>query len=183
MSTPLDMTAETLNAVRGWPQDHPLIFVTSVDSTVPDVDRPIAPGSVVSLSPSKKFILGVGTSFAMPMYLFTWSNEPTSSYVGGDPATSRTASVPIVGGTAGLLALVAGGGYELVSTAYVAGEYPTNTPLTANKSGSANPGKLRAGTPYTDMIVGIVSQGLIDNGFGTTGLAFWAHPIFPIPSP
>jgi hypothetical protein len=115
----------------------------------------------------------------MPMFLFTASNASTSSYSGGVPATSRSASVPMMGGEAGLMALVATGPYELVSTAFVAGSYPPNTPLTANKSGSAAPGKLRAGTIGTNMIVGLVSRGLVDNGYGTQALAFWCHPIFP----
>jgi len=77
------------------------------------------------------------------------------------------------------LALVAVGAYELVSTAFVAGSYPPNTPLTANKSGSAAPGKLRSGTLYTNMIVGIVSRGVVDNGYGKNALAFWPCPVFP----
>jgi hypothetical protein len=51
--------------------------------------------------------------------------------------------------------------------------------LTANKSGSAAPGKLRSGTINTNMIVGIVSRGVVDNGYGKNALAFWPCPIFP----
>jgi hypothetical protein len=29
------------------------------------------------------------------------------------------------------------------------------------------------------MIVGLVSRGIVDNGYGHSGLAFWPFPVFP----
>jgi len=77
------------------------------------------------------------------------------------------------------MALVAIGAYELVSTAFVSGSYAISQPLTANISGRAAPGKLRGGTLYTNMIVGFVSRGVVDNGYGQNALAFWPFPVFP----
>ena len=47
--------------------------------------------------------------------------------------------------------------------------------------GSADAGKLDVGTLYTDMIVGIVSRGVVDNGYGHDAVAFWPFPVFPTP--
>jgi hypothetical protein len=76
------------------------------------------------------------------------------------------------------MALVAIGAYELVSTAYVAGSDLPNAPLTSATTGD-NKGKLVAGNMYTNMIVGFVSRGVVDNGYGKNALAFWPFPIFP----
>ena len=180
MASPRMMTELTLNALKGWPGDHALDFVAPLDPALPTNELPVPPGTVVRLNSAGKYTLGVGTNKAMPLFLFTDSLASTSYYDGGNPATSRNASVPMLGGTAPLMALVGSGALELVSTAYVTGQtYLPNTPLTAAVSGAANPGKLKPGTIGTDMIVGLVSQGEVDNGYGAKGLAFWCFPIFP----
>jgi len=175
------MTENTLNAYKGWPQQYPVDYVARLDPTLPEDELPVPPGTVVSLTSGGYFTLGVGEDPVMPMFLFTDSENSTSYYAGGDPATSNSAAVPMIGGTAPLMALVANGSLELVSTAFVDGVYPPNTPLTAASSGHPNPGKLVAGTLYSDMIVGIVSRGKVTNDFGYPALAFWPFPIFPTP--
>lgn len=178
MPAPRQMTANTLNALKGWPQMNAVDYHAAFDSAIPSGDLPVLAGSVVSLNPSGNFILGVGTSAVMPMFLFNNSDDPDVVNDGGDASTTPGVWIPI-SPTGQAMALVAVGAYELVSTAFVAGAYPPNTPLTANKSGSANPGKLKAGTLYTDMVVGIVSRGVVDNGYGKSALAFWPFPVFP----
>lgn len=184
MSAPRQMTDRTLNALKGWPSQTALDYVAEFAPNIPGGDLPVPAGSVVSLNPSGQYILGVGNANVMPLFLFNSSDDPAVSNNGGDASTAVGGWVPVIpAGTAaasgGALSLVATGAYELVSTAFVAGVYPPNTPLTANLSGSSEPGKLRAGTIGTNMIVGLVSRGVVNNGYGKQALAFWPCPIFP----
>ncbi len=178
MAAPRQMTANTLNALKGWPQMNAVDYHAAFDSSVPAGDLPVLAGAVVSLNSSGNYILGVGTSKVMPMFLFNNSDDPDVSNDGGDASTTRGVWIPI-SPTGQAMALVATGAYELVSTAYVAGSYAPNTALTSAKSGSSNPGKLKAGTMGTDMIVGLVSRGVVDNGYGKNAIAFWPCPVFP----
>jgi hypothetical protein len=178
MAAPRQMTANTLNALKGWPQMNAVDYHAAFDSSIPSGDLPVLAGSVVSLNSSGNYILGVGTTAVMPLFLFNNSDDPDVQNDCGDASTTAGVWIPIAP-VGQALALVAIGAYELVSTAYVAGSYPPNTPLTANLSGDTNPGKLVAGTLYSDMIVGIVSRGVVDNGYGKNALAFWPFPVFP----
>lgn len=172
------MTAKTLNALKGWPQMNAVDYVAKLSSTVSAGDLPLPPGSVVSLNTAGDFIIGVGNSNVMPMFLFYGTDSDMVSNDGGDPSTDVGAWIPMTP-SGELIALVANGAYELVSTAYVDGQtYNPNTPLTANKTGSAKPGYLRPGTINTNMIVGLVSRGVVDNGYGHSAVAFWPCPIF-----
>lgn len=180
MAAPRRMTANTLNALKGWPQMSAVDYATRFSSSIPAGDLPVLAGSVVSLNSSGEYILGVGTSAVMPLFLFNNSDDPDVVNDGGDASTEAGVYIAI-SPTGQALSLVGIGAYELVSTAFVSGSYPPNTPLTANKSLASNPGKLKAGTLYTDMIVGFVSRGVVDNGYGKNALAFWPHPVFPTP--
>ena len=172
------MTAKTLNALKGWPQMNAVDFQAKLSATIPSGDLPAPPGCVVSLNSSGEFILGVGNSNVMPMFLFYGSDSDMIANNGGDASTDKGAWVGMTP-SGNTLALVGCGAYELVSTAYVTGQtYNPNTPLTANKSGSAAPGYLRPGVINTSMIVGLVSRGIVDNGYGHSAVAFWPHPIF-----
>lgn len=173
----LQMTANTLNALKGWPHMHAVDFSAEFDPGIPSDDLPVLPGTVVSLNPSGKYILGVGNSNVMPMFIFPASDDADVANYGGNASTDRGVWVS-VGPTGQAVSLVAIGAYELVSTAFVSGSYPPNTPLTANKSGGSDPGKLRTGVINTNMIVGLVSRGVVDNGYGHNALAFWPCPIF-----
>jgi hypothetical protein len=178
MAAPRQMTANTLNALKGWPQMNAVDYHSTFASTIPAGDLPVLAGSVVSLNSTGEFILGVGNTKVMPMFLFNNSDDPDVVNDGGDASVTRGVYVPI-SPTGQAMALVAIGAYELVSTAFVDGSYPPNTPLTANLSGSAAPGKLRAGVINTNMVVGLVSRGVVDNGYGKNALAFWPIPVFP----
>ena len=176
MAAPRQITAYTLNALKGWPSMTALDYSAEFDSSCFSLVTEVLPGSVVSLNSSGKYVLGVGTSNVMPLFVFNGSNDPDVQNEGGTAATDKGVWIAI-NPTGQALALVATGAYELVSTAYESGSYPPNTPLTSRTT-TANAGKLKSGTIGTDMIVGIVSRGLVDNGYGTTGLAFWPCPVF-----
>lgn len=174
MAAPRQMTANTLNALKGWPQMNAVDYSASFDATVTSV---VTAGSVVSLNSAGKFVLGVGNTKVMPLFVFANSDDPDVKNDGGSAATDKGVFIPI-GPTGQALALVAIGAYELVSTAYVSGSYPPNTALTSPTS-TGDAGKLVSGTMHTNMIVGIVSRGVVDNGYGRSALAFWPHPVFP----
>lgn len=165
---PTLMTQNTINALKGWPQERPVdysgVFASSVTSTVPA-------GSVVHLNSDGEFELGVGTENVMPMFTFFASDSPHVKNDGGDPDTDKNVWVPVQP-NGKVLALVAIGAYELVSTQFVAGSYPPNTLLTSAASGG-NAGKLSAGTLGTHMICGQVSRGVVNNNYGYDALAFW----------
>lgn len=174
MTAPRQMTAFTLNALKGWPQPAAVDFHTEFDPAISDV---VLPGSVVHLNSSGQYVLGVGTEAVMPLFMFNGSDDPDVQNDGGDPATEKGVWVPI-NPTGQAMSLVAIGAYELVSTAFVAGTYHPNDPLTSDLSGG-NAGLLKVGVLYTDMVVGIVSRGVVDNGYGYDAVAFWPFPVFP----
>ena len=115
------MTAKTLNALKGWPQMNAVDYVAKLSSTVSAGDLPLPPGSVVSLNTAGDFIIGVGNSNVMPMFLFYGTDSDMVSNDGGDPSTDVGAWIPMTP-SGELIALVANGAYELVSTAYVDGQ-------------------------------------------------------------
>jgi len=179
MAAPRQMTANTLNALKGWPQMNAVDYHAAFDPGINEAYLPVLAGSVVSLNSSGQYALGVGNNAVMPMFLFNNSDDPDVQNYGGDAASTPGVWVPIAP-VGQAMALVATGAYELVSTAYVANQsYYPNTPLTANAEGGSDPGKLRPGSLYTNMIVGIVSRGVVDNGYGKNALAFWPFPVFP----
>lgn len=169
------MTSRTLSVLKGWPVDTALDFAAQYDASVTDV---MPAGTVVRLNSSGKFLVGVGNNKVMPLITFKASDDPSvAPPSNGDPSTTYGA---FVGGTPQnvVLAFPATAGLELLSTNYVSDTYAPNDPLTAATSGG-NAGKLAKGTMYTNMIVGLVSRGVINNGWGYSALAFWTHPVFP----
>lgn len=180
MAAPRSMTAHTLNALKGWPAPHALDFATELDSGIPEANLPVLSGTVVRLNAAGKYELGLGTRLVMPLFLFPNSDDPDVVNEAPDASTERGAFVPITP-TGAAVALVATGAYELVSTEFVAAtSFAINDFLKAADAG-VNAGKLDVGTLYTDMICGIVSRGKVDNGYGSSAIAFWPHPIFPTP--
>jgi hypothetical protein len=174
MAAPRQMTKYTLNALKGWPQPSAVDYHTEFGD---DVTTEVLPGSVVHLDSEGKYALGVGTERVMPLFMFNGSLDPDVVNEGGDPATEKGVWIGI-NPTGQAMALVAVGAYELVSTSFVSGTYDPNDALTSATSGG-DAGKLAVGTMYTDMIVGIVSRGVVDNGYGHDAVAFWPFPVFP----
>jgi hypothetical protein len=176
MSTqlPLQMTSETLNALKGWPQPAAVDYNAQFDASV--VTR-VAPGACVHVSASGTFILGVGNLKVMPLFTFQASDANDVSNYGGDPTSEKGVWIPI-SPTGEVMALVGVGAYELVSTNIPSGQtYNVNDHLTSPLVG-ANAGKLVVGTIYTDTVVGLVSRpGPSDNGYGFDSVAFWPQYI------
>lgn len=179
MAAPRQMTANTLNALKGWPSQSAVDFVAKLSSTV-TVD-PVLAGSVVSLNTTNEFVLGVGTGDVMPLFLFNNSDDPDVANDGGTASTDKGVWVPVAP-TGQMMALVATGAYELVSTAITGANttFRTNIPLTAATGNVAASGKLAAAT-WADgnTIVGIVSRdcntAFQDNGYGVDAVAFWPY--------
>lgn len=171
---PIQMTSQTLNALKGWPQPAAVDFNALLD---PSISGVVPPGTVVHLGPALTYLLGVGTAAVMPMFTFQGSNDPDVSNYGGDPATQKGVWIPI-SPTGQLMSLVAVGAYELVSTNYDDTQpYPPNTHLTSPlvAAGAVAAGMLTPGTIGAETIVGVVSRGVVDNGYGTDALAFWPY--------
>jgi hypothetical protein len=172
---PVQMTELTLNALKGWPQPCAVDYHTEFEHTV---DGIVDPGTVVHLNEAGKYELGVGTLAVMPMFMFNGSHDPDVRNDGGDASTKKGVFIAI-NPTGQAMALVANGAYELVSTAFVTtDDYPPNTHLTSAISGP-QAGLLKPGTVYTDTICGIVSRGVVDNGYGFDSVAFWPWYIPP----
>jgi hypothetical protein len=172
MSNLRPTTSKTLTALKGWPTLHAVDYEAQYDPSLAGTFVP--PGAVVRLSPAGKYLLGVGSEFCMPMFIFSASTDTdVDRSQGGDPATDKFAYVSF-SPSGGALALPAKGAYELLSTHFVPGQnYSCNTPLTSPATGP-NAGLLTPGNPATDTIVGIVSRpGLTKNGWGYDAVAFW----------
>jgi hypothetical protein len=175
MAAPRQMTANTLNALKGWPSQSAVDFHAKFNSAV---TQPVLAGHVLSLNSSGEYTLGVGTAAVMPLFLFHNSDDPDVVNDGGDAAADDGVFIAI-SPTGEAMALPAVGAYELVSTAFVtATTYAINDHL---KAATAN-GKLDVGVVYTDTIVGVVSRGKVDNGYGHDAIAFWPLYIPPTPS-
>jgi len=174
------MTEKTLNALKGWPQQSAVDFHAKFAESVFEVLDRVEQGSVVHINENLEYELGVGDDDVMPLFTFQASDDPDITNDGGDPATKKGAFVGITP-SGNLMALVATGAYELVSTAYDeedAAAYVPNAFLTSPKTG-ANAARLIVGTRGTNTICGQVSQGIVNNGYGFNGVAFWPLVIYP----
>jgi hypothetical protein len=177
MAAPRPMTSKTLNALKGWPQLNAVDFHTEYD---PSITVEVLPGSVLHLNSDGRYIRGVGNESVMPLFAFSSSIDFDVVNEAPNPATEKGNWVAI-NPTGQAVSLVAIGAYELVSTAFDPDEtYDPNTALTSPLT-TDNAGKLVPGTLYTNMIVGIVSRGVVDNGYGYDAVAFWPFPVFPNP--
>ena len=177
MAAPTDMTSETLNALKGWPAPHAL------DSAI--TER-IPRGSVVHVDTAGTFSLGCNNTSLnpMPLFIFPASDDFDVVNEAPDASTVSGAFVPI-NPTGVAMALVASGAYELVSTNYnTAGSYVPNDKLSADIGTdpvSGDAGQLFEGTLGTHVICGVVSRGVVNNGYGHNALAFWPVflPVYP----
>ena len=177
------MTAETLNALKGWPQQSAVDFEAHMDSAI--TDR-VPAGACVSLNTSLRFVLGCDDASGnpMPMFLFHASDDPDVALDAPDPSTEKGVWVPI-SATGVNMALVAVGAYELVSTNWdttiPAASYLPNLKLTSPMAPAADAGVITLGTLGTNVICGVVSRGVVNNGYGTDALAFWPWfgPVYP----
>lgn len=170
--------SEKLDALKGWPNPHAVDFEAKFD---PAIDARVPRGSVCHLNANGLLALGCDDPSKNPMPLFVlWSNEDLVVNVPHpSPATTRRTFVPVNPTGVGM-ALVATGAYELVTTQFVPGDYLPNDKLTSPTSGD-NAGRIAPGTLGTNVICGIVSRGVVDNGSGYDAIAFWPTvlPVYP----
>lgn len=182
MSVPGQMTAKTLNALKGWSANmNALDYHAKISANVTfnTGATPVVPGRVGHLNASGEIEMGV-SGYQMPLHIMTNSQDPDVVVAGGDPTADVGAFV--AGIPAGqVLCLVGSGPFELASTEYAAGSYPPNTPLkaTVSNSNATTGGQLTTGIAGTDTIVGCVSRGIQNNGYGFNSLCFWTvfHPV------
>ena len=183
MAAPRQMTSNTLNALKGWPSQSAVDYVSTIDATqlAGHNSGVTLAGTVVSLGDDGEFEIGVGDQDRMPLFLFQNSDDPDVANDGGDAAVGGDKGVWVpVSPSGNMMALVATGAYELTTTQFagVTGTFKPNTPLKAEKYAGTNAGKVEAsdfgGTSFT--IVGVVSRnGYQDNGYGTDCVAFWPY--------
>jgi|SRR5262245_4680644 len=178
---PVFMTEKTLNALKGWPQPAAVDFHSRFDDAALaalGVTR-VEQGSVVRLSATGLYLLGVGNINCMPMFTFQASDDPDVLNYGGNPATKKGAWIP-VSPTGQVMALPANGAYELVSTAFIEADRANLVPnaLLTSPSSGANAGRIGIGIKGTNLIIGICSRGIVDNGYGYDAVAFWPHIFF-----
>ncbi len=178
MTAPRSMTRDTLDVRQGIPPGE-LNSLTQVAKPSPVLETydqlPVREGSVVRLDADFQWQLGCNNQDCMPHFTCGDSDDPDAANDGGDPETDVdvwVAGIPERSDT--LTAIPANAACELLSTQFVAGEYPPNTLLTSPTSGT-NAGKLQAGTRGTETICGIVSEGKVKNIGNRDALAFYPH--------
>lgn len=176
MAAPKAIASEFLDGLKGWPSPTAVDFVAGFDASI--VTR-VPRGACVRLNASGFYVLGVGALFAMPLFTRHASDDRVVINDGGNVATDKRAYVG-VGPTGAVQALPAIGAYELVSTYFnTAGAYAPNTPLTsptapANGVAAGQLTPAPTGTGWkTVTVVGIVSRGVVNNGYGYPALSFW----------
>ena len=158
---PAQMYDFELNQKKGWPSPYAVDYSAEYADGVTGVRA----GMVCSLDLNGHLVRGLDNDNAMAIFML-------QSMTDFDVLSDRG---NVSGGVGS--GLVAAGAYELQTTEFVAGVYPPNTPLTVDDGGvtPANAGKLVAGTPYINPIVGVVSSGLStsEHNASIQMLAFW----------
>lgn len=139
-------------------------------------------GRILHLNDSGEFETGLPSSkdIVMPILMWSGSTDWDVTNYGGDVTSDTHVWVP-VGPTGNMMGFPVISGYEFLSTEYepaaTAGTYSPNTALTATyaNTNATTGGRITQGTPYTDHLCGIVSQGEITGRNSTTALAFWGY--------
>ena len=179
MSSPAtSMVASLLSAIKGWPSMYAVDFIARLSANV--TLSPVPRGTVMHLNSVGEWELGVGNKRVMPGFSFQASDEPDVVNDGGDPATDKRPYVGIVpDAQPNIMCIMAVHPCELVSTNYnTGGSYAPNVHLTAAAdNATAAGGRLTPATFGTNTIVGVCSRGVVDNGYGFNGVAFWPHYI------
>ena len=173
MAAPRQMTANTLNALKGWPSQSAVDYSTKLDASITTT---VLAGSVVHVDPtSGNYKLG-NAADQVPLFTFQNSDDPDVANDGGDAGVGGDKGVWVpVSPSGNIMALVATGAYELTSTQFdgtTEADYAINVPLTGLATGKID------ATTYngTGGICGVVSRkGFQDNGYGHDCIAFWPY--------
>lgn len=179
MVAPRQMTAHTLEGLKGWPSPHAVDFAAKLDPAV-TID-PVFAGRVVHLNASGNYEMGlpdVSRAGHMPIFLFQNSDDPDVSNPGGNPATDVGVWVA-VSPTGKMMGLVGAGAYELQTTEFepeaTAGTYVPGNCLTAvaDNATALTGGRITKGVAYDIPLCGTVSRGVARNCHGVLALSFW----------
>ncbi len=157
-----------LNQKKGWPSPYAVDYSAEYADGVTGAKA----GSVVSLDANGKLVRGLSDDGAMALFLLqNQSDFDVQSDVGN-----------ISGGVGS--GLVACGAFELQTTEFVTDTYAPNDRLTVeNSGGSADYGKLKKGTEYTDPILGVVSSGQSDSEHNAALKLLSLWPVWLPPTP
>ena len=130
MAAPRQMTANTLNALKGWPSQSAVDYVSSIDATQLAAHNSgvTLAGTVVSLGADGEYEIGVGGDDRMPLFLFQNSDDPDVANDGGDAAAVKGVWVPVAP-TGKMMALVATGAYERTLMSFVLGTWISDRSL------------------------------------------------------
>lgn len=191
MAAPRQMTAHTLDALKGWSQQAAVDFHAKLSANV-TID-PFFAGRCVHLNSAGEFETGcpAGTTAKvnMPIWIFQNSDDPDVANDGGITGSSNDdpGGYMAIAPTGVMSGLVAAGAYELQTTEFepeaTAGAYAPGDALQATVANTtaATGGRMTKGTRYTDMIVGTVSRAVSVNAHGRNVLSFWPYVLPPTP--
>lgn len=180
MPVPVQMTAHTLNPIKGWPRPNALDITAKISANV-TID-PLYSGRCVHLNSSGELETGLPDTVGaghMPLFLFGSSNDPDVENPGGDPATEPNGWVSAMPSGGRIGCLVAVGAYELETTEFepvaTAGTYTPGTTLTAvnANTNATTGGRITKGTAYSKPLCGVVSRGVYVNADRRNVLCFW----------
>lgn len=183
MAAPVQMTAHTLDALKGWPSPYAVDYTAKLDA---NITTDVPAGTCVSVNALGKYQLGVPSSSASvaPMPMFTFQNSYDYD-VSNDGGASTDEGAWFGTSPAGnITALVAAGAYELETTEFYTADMTntiftpgtTLTAATGTAIGAAtNVGKVAVGEAYIDPIVGVVSRVPTGgkNSHGKKVVCFW----------
>lgn len=181
MAAPRQMTAHSLDAIKGWPSPHAVDFAAKLSTNV-TID-PVFAGRCVHLNAAGDYEMGlpdVSRAGHMAIFLFQNSDDPDVANDGGDAATEAGVWVPTAP-TGVMMGLVAAGAFELEDTEFeaeaTAGTYVPGDCLTATASNTvaATGGRITRNSvvAYDVPICGVVSRGVANNAHGRSCLYFW----------
>lgn len=184
MAAPRQMTAHTLEGVKGWPSPHAVDTAAKLSANV-TID-PFFAGRCVHLNNSGEYETGVpvgdSATAHMPIFIFQNSDDPDVANPGG--ITGSESDEPggwmAVSPTGKIMGLVAAGSFALETTEFEPEAslgsvyYPGHTlkAVSANTN-AATGGRITKGTRGTDPIVGCVSRTVYRNSHGKNALGFW----------
>jgi hypothetical protein len=152
-----------LNPVKGWWHEH------AVDKAAPLASgETITAGSVCYLDSNGDFRLGLPDN-TVGCFAFPNSGDFDVSADVGNIQEQVMMGLPCVAS------------YELQSTYFDSSyTYAPNDYLTAWDSqldgyAAADKGKIRPGTPYTHTLVGVITEGSVENEHGVDMITFWTY--------
>jgi len=169
-----EMYLHELNPVKGWWDEHALDKAAVV---VLGQDEVVQKGQVMTLAATRKFQLGLACN-AMPVFAFNTSTDQDAVMEAGSMVGPSNGGAAYDDDVASMTGLVAIGGYELESTEFDDAETASLVPnafLTAGLPGAADAGVLKLGTPFTDTICGVCSDGYLVNEAKVGVIRFWGY--------